>query len=104
MPGIRSGGSLTHQVPRKNAQKCPGSSKATRDRDEPAAEPEAEIKDEEPSDLGHTGLIQRILQAVREDDLDTEMASKAELMYRFRTCWASRSRSTSSPDAAGDSG
>ena len=42
-------------------------------------------EDDEWSDVWrYTELIQRILQAITEDDLDTEMALKAELMYRFR--------------------
>ena len=32
----------------------------------------------------YTGLIAGILRAVTENDLDTEMALKAELMNRFR--------------------
>ena len=42
-------------------------------------------EDEEGPDVWtYTGLIKRILQAITEDDLDTEMSLKAELMNSFR--------------------
>ena len=50
----------------------------------PVAVPEAQGQEQEAPEWTYTALIKATLKAISEDDLDTEMALKAELMNKFR--------------------
>ena len=86
-PGIPSGGSIDDApgTPEKRAEVLKEAAKQQKVWTEPVSVVEQHGDEgRESAPLTYTELIQQILQAVTHNDLDSEMALKAELMNRFR--------------------